>query len=111
MCWIFHASSVLLVYNLHNICYCFQCNSDKNLEIGHALGGGPLRFNAGSSSPFRMAWIRFRNVRSLGSVLEIEVYKSGSQPESPLAIGLFPSSHSFLGRSRGEAAVYDDESC
>jgi hypothetical protein len=46
----------------------------------------------------------------LGSVLEIDVYKNASQPQSTLAIRLLPSSHTFLGRSGTETAVHEDES-
>jgi hypothetical protein len=66
-------------------------DASQSVAIGHALGGRSLRLNARPSPPFRLAGLWVSNIRSMGSVLEIDVYKNGSQPQSALAIRLLPS--------------------
>jgi len=55
-------------------------NANQSVEIVHALGGRSLRFDATPSPSFRLAGFRVSNIRSLGSVLEIDVHKNASQP-------------------------------
>jgi putative transposase len=51
------------------------------MEIRDALAGRSLHPDARPSAPFRQAWMRLSNFRSLDPILEINVYKRMRSPE------------------------------